>query len=49
MTKLIVAFLISAKAPKNCEHLSALKERFVMFFSELFHHASERVMNHEMF
>jgi hypothetical protein len=47
MTKLTVTFLNLANAPKNGEHVSDLTETFVMFFSELFQHDLERVMNHE--
>jgi hypothetical protein len=41
MTKLIVAFLNLANAPKNGENVNDLMETFVMFFSELFQYDLE--------
>ena len=48
MTKLIVSFLNFANSPKNGEHIKALTETLVMFFSELFQHASRKVTSQEM-
>ena len=48
ITKLIVAFLNLANAPKNGENVSDLMETFVMFSSEQFQHDLGRMMSHEM-